>query len=205
LGPQPQTRLADARLTDERDGTALLNPGHVLAAADADRATFDADRGGAKLEEMSGIAVAVVDVVQSPGPSPRSIRHQTIKNRDADKRAAALRRVRIVLVCPRPAGLRIDRGSRGGDSRAHGATARSDLHVGAVLRPPKALGIGRRRSCAKQRTKRHGGRSTKPWKLRHDRTLAIARAVSLTTTPGRWIRLEWPAAKLLRRRLRGEQ
>jgi hypothetical protein len=29
--------------------------------------------------------------------------------------------------------------------------------------------------------------------------------VSLTTTPGRWIRLEWPAAKLLRRRLRGEQ
>jgi hypothetical protein len=37
------------------DGTALLNPGHVLAAADADRATFDADRGGAKLEEMSGI------------------------------------------------------------------------------------------------------------------------------------------------------
>ena len=201
--------FADARITDERDGTALLNPGHVLAAADADRATFDADRGGAKLEEMSGIAVAVVDVVQSPGPSPRSIRHQTIKNRDADKRAAALRRVRIVLVCPRPAGLRIDRGSRGGDSRAHGATARSDLHVGAVLRQPKALGIGRRRSCAKQRTKSHGGRSTKPWKLRHDRTLApsvaIARAVSLTTTPGRWIWLEWPAAKLLRQRRRGEQ
>ena len=110
LGAQPQTRFADARITDERDGTALLNPGHVLAAADADRATFDADRGGAKLEEMSGIAVAVVDVVQSPGPSPRSIRHQTIKNRDADQRAAALRRVRIVLVCPRPAGLRIDRG-----------------------------------------------------------------------------------------------
>jgi len=132
--------LQDAALTDERDGTALLNPGHVLAAADADRATFDADRGGAKLEEMSGIAVAVVDVVQSPGPSPRSIRHQTIKNRDADKRAAALRRVRIVLVCPRPAGLRIDRGSRGGDSRAHGATARSDLHVGAVLRRQRPLG-----------------------------------------------------------------
>lgn len=157
--------LQEAALTDERDGTALLNPGHVLAAADADRATFDADRGGAKLEEMSGIAVAVVDIVQSPGPSPRSIRHQTVENRDADKRAAALRRVRIVLVCPRPSGLRIDRGSRGGDSRAQGATARSDLHVGAVLRQPKALGIGRRRSCAKQRTKRHGGRSTKPWKL----------------------------------------
>ena len=147
-------------MTDERDGTALLNPGHVLAAADADRATFDADRGGAKLEEMSGIAVAVVDVVQSPGPSPRSIRRQTVENRDADKRAAALRRVRIILVCPRPAGLRIDRGSRGGDSRAQGATARSNLHVGAVLRQPKALGIGRRRSYAKQRTKRHGGRST---------------------------------------------
>jgi len=119
--------LQEAALTDERDGTALLNPGHVLAAADADRATFDADRGGAKLEEMSGIAVAVVDIVQSPGPSPRSIRHQTVENRDADKWAAALRRVRIVLVCPRPAGLRIDRGSRGGDSRAQGATARSDL------------------------------------------------------------------------------
>jgi hypothetical protein len=128
-------------LDGQRDGTALLNPGHVLAAADADRATFDADRDGAKLEEMSGIAVAVVDVVQSPGPSPHSIRHQTIKNRDADKRAAALPRVRIVLVCPRPAGLRIDRGSRGGDSRAQGATARSDLHMGAVLRQPKALGI----------------------------------------------------------------
>ena len=204
----PKPALLTLAIANERDG-ALLNPGHVLAAADADRATFDADRGGAKLEEMSGIAVAVVDVVQSPGPSPRSIRHQTVENRDADKRAAALRRVRIVLVCPRPAGLRIDRGSRGGDSRAQGATARSDLHVGAVLRQPKALGIGRRRSCAKQRTKRHGGRSTKPWKLRHDRTLAvsvaIARAVSLTTTPGRWIRLEWPTAKLLRQRRCGEQ
>ena len=39
--------LQEAALTDERDGTALLNPGHVLAAADADCATFDADRGGA--------------------------------------------------------------------------------------------------------------------------------------------------------------
>jgi hypothetical protein len=68
LGPQPQTRFADARLTDERDGTALLNPGHVLAAADADRATFDADRGGAKLEEMSGIAVARLTCRNCGGP-----------------------------------------------------------------------------------------------------------------------------------------
>ena len=59
-----------ASQTDERDGTALLNPGHVLAAADADRATFDADRGGAKLEEMSGVAVAVVEIAVARTISP---------------------------------------------------------------------------------------------------------------------------------------
>ena len=99
-------------------GPALLNPGHVLAAADADRATFDADRRVAKLKEMSRIAVAIVDVVELSGPSPRSIRHQTIEDHYADKRAPALRRVGIVLVGPRPAGLWIDGGFRGGDGRA---------------------------------------------------------------------------------------
>ena len=103
--------------------TRLLNPGHILAAADADRATFDAYRGVAKLEEMSGIAVAVVDVVQSPGPTARSIRHQTIENRHAYKGAAALRRIGIVLlVRPGPPALRIIRGFRSCDGAlAHSA------------------------------------------------------------------------------------
>jgi hypothetical protein len=39
-----------------------------VAAADADRATFDADRGGAKLEEMSGIAVARLTCRNCGGP-----------------------------------------------------------------------------------------------------------------------------------------
>ena len=46
-----------------------------------------------------------------------------------------------------------------------GAPAGSDLHAGAVLRQPKSLGIGRRRSRAKQRKDRRGSRSTKPVEL----------------------------------------
>src|ERR1700722_17716132 len=117
-----------------RSNSRLLNPRHVLAAADADRAAFDADRCGAKLKETSRVTVPVVDVIKSPGPAPRSIRHQPIENRHADKRAAALRRVGMVLVGPRPAGLGIDGGFRAGNGRAQGGTARSDLHAGAVLR-----------------------------------------------------------------------
>ena len=56
------------------------------------------------------------------------------------KRAAALRRVGIVLVRPRPAGLRIISGFWRGDGCAQGAPAGPALHAGAVLRQPKALG-----------------------------------------------------------------
>jgi hypothetical protein len=107
IQPGPQSLAGNAdRLS--RTGAlvrALFDPGHILAATDADRAAFDADRGMAKLEEMSRIAVAVVDVVEPSGPSARSIRHQTVENRHADKRAAPLRRVGIVLVGPGPTGL----------------------------------------------------------------------------------------------------
>src|SRR6516162_9707482 len=85
----------------------LLDPAHVLAAANADRATFDADRGGAKLEQVSGIAVAVVDIVEPSGPSARSLLHQAIEDRDTDQRPPALSRVGIVLVGPRPARFRV--------------------------------------------------------------------------------------------------
>ena len=71
-------------------GSRLLDPAHVLAAANADRATFDADRGGAKLEQVSGIAVAVVDIVEPSGPSARSLLHQAIEDRDTDQRPPAL-------------------------------------------------------------------------------------------------------------------
>ena len=144
---------------------SLFDAGHVPAAADADRAAFDADRCRAKLKETSRVTVPVVDIVKPPGPAPRAIRHQPIENRDADKRAAALRRVGIVLVGPRPACLRIDGGFRAGDGRAQPGPARSDLHVRPVLRQPKAPGIGRCGTRAKQRKNRNGGRSAKPGKL----------------------------------------
>ena len=104
----------------------------------------------------------VVAGLESSGPSPWSIRHQTIENRHADKRAAALRRVWIVLVGPGPAGLWIISVARGGNGRAQRRTAWPDLHMGAVLRQPKALGVGQRRSRATERKKRHGSRDTKP-------------------------------------------
>jgi hypothetical protein len=163
--------MANAPLCKRRSAPiaaiSLFDPGHVPAAADADRAAFDADRCGAKLKETSRVTVPVVDIVKPPGPAPRAIRHQPIENRDADKRAAALRRVGIVLVGPRPACLRIDGGFRAGDGRAQRGTTRSDLHVRPVLRQPKAPGIGRCGTRAKQRKNRHGGRGAKPGEL-HD-------------------------------------
>ena len=144
---------------------SLFDPGHVPAAADADRAAFDADRCGAQLKETSRVTVPVVDVVKPPGPAPRAIRHQPIENRDADKRAAALGRVGIVLVGPRPAGLGIEGGFRAGDGRAQPGSARSDLYVRPVLRQPKPPRIGRCRTRAKRRKNRNGGRGAKPGKL----------------------------------------
>ena len=63
--------------------------------------------------------------------------------------------------------LRIDGGFRAGDGRAQRGPARSDLHVRPVLRQPKAPGIGRCRTRAKQRKNRHGDRGTKPGEI-HD-------------------------------------
>ena len=62
--------FADARNDEGGRARALLDPRHVLAAADADRATFDADRRGAKLEETSRITVTLWSRPDHlPGPS----------------------------------------------------------------------------------------------------------------------------------------
>ena len=64
---------AERTMWSTRSNNRLLNPRHVLAAADADRAAFDTDRCGAKLEQTSRVTVTVVDVVKMarhrPGPS----------------------------------------------------------------------------------------------------------------------------------------
>jgi hypothetical protein len=51
-----------------RRDSALLDPRHILAAADADGAAFDPDGARVDLEEMSRVAIAVVDVVEPSRP-----------------------------------------------------------------------------------------------------------------------------------------
>jgi hypothetical protein len=92
-----------------RTDSALLDPRHILAAADADGAAFDPDGARVDLEEMSRVAVAVVDVVEPSRPVAGPVRHQAIENGDADQRPATVGGVGIVLVSPGKAGLRIDR------------------------------------------------------------------------------------------------
>jgi hypothetical protein len=50
-GWDQMTRIRRRSISKSR----LINPRHVLAATGADRATFDADRRGAKLEQMSRV------------------------------------------------------------------------------------------------------------------------------------------------------
>jgi hypothetical protein len=89
---------------------------------------------------MFRITVAIVDVVESSGPSRRSIRHQAIENRHADKRPAALSRVGSGLflsVQGRPvSGSTVDLGVAMVAHRAppHGPT----FTPGAILRQPSA-------------------------------------------------------------------
>src|ERR1700730_75545 len=91
-----------------RADNKLFDAGHVLAAANADGAAFDPDGSSVELQEMSSVAVAVVDVVETSRPLPRPIRDQGIQNRHADQRPATLRRIRIILVGPGQAGFRVD-------------------------------------------------------------------------------------------------
>jgi len=56
------------------NGSALLDPRHILAAADADGAAFDPDGARVDLEEMSRVAIAVVDVVEPSRPVAGPVR-----------------------------------------------------------------------------------------------------------------------------------
>src|SRR6202042_2578654 len=107
--------FADARNDEGGRARALLDPRHVLAAADADRAAFDTDSGGAELKQMPGVNVAVVDIVELTRPSARAFRDQAEEHRHADERTPAQCRIVIMLIGPRTAGLRIVRGFRRGD------------------------------------------------------------------------------------------
>jgi hypothetical protein len=139
----------------------LLDPRHILATTDTDRAAFDPDGPGAELKKMPGVNIAVVDVIEFAGPSTWCLRHQPIENRHADERPATQRRIVIVSIGPGTTGFRIDRGLRRGDNRAQPRTAWSHLHMGAILRQPKAFGIGRRDSSAQERVRCHSGHGTK--------------------------------------------
>src|SRR5262249_4201649 len=61
--------------TDGRRDSALPDPRHILAAADADGAAFDPDGARVDLKEMSRVAIAVVDVVEPSRPAAGPVRH----------------------------------------------------------------------------------------------------------------------------------
>src|SRR5262249_41226768 len=78
LAPQSAAadRLWDYQHQRARAGdSALPDPRHILAAADADGAAFDPDGARVDLEEMSRVAIAVVDVVEPSRPVAGPVRH----------------------------------------------------------------------------------------------------------------------------------
>src|SRR5712671_6939355 len=87
------------------------DPREVVAAADSEPAAFYSNARRAILDQVSGIGLAVVVIVELPGPLAGAVVMQRDQNFDPNQGSVALRRIDVVLVHHRSTGLRIDLGT----------------------------------------------------------------------------------------------
>src|SRR6185312_2897137 len=114
----------------------LFDARQFLAAAQRAGTAFDPDGPRAELLKMAGINAAIVVVVELARPLPGSVGIHADEDHDADERPRPSRRIWIVLVDRRPAGLRIDVRNGRSDEAAQRLAAGGDADLSAVLGTP---------------------------------------------------------------------
>ena len=136
-----------------------LGPGLSLADEAAERAALQLQRVAAREGEIARIGLAVLGIVDLPRPFVGAGRLHAEHDLHADQRPAALRRIGIVLVGLRLAGVRIVRLLQPDDGAAQRAAAIRDADARvAALGQPDAGRIGRERALGARQRKQRDGR-----------------------------------------------